>query len=209
MAPLAMERSKRANCDALDLQSVVRRLTLTKVFLRAALCVCSVLWAHLLFACPKKRLCVSLAFARAALGGPWGAVSHGGVGMGQTAGQRAMEHRAVAGGAEGTPAEPWRRGSGNALGLGADGVMVRFVQREATPEAKRLGTRSQWASWPAWAAIARTGEMVAQLHQRRLVASSGISRRSRGVCGSKPCVKASGARRRWSGSVMAGGCGAC
>ena len=53
-APLAMERSKRANCDALDLQSVVRRLTLTTVFLRAALCVCSVLWAYLLFACPKK-----------------------------------------------------------------------------------------------------------------------------------------------------------
>jgi hypothetical protein len=38
----------------LDLQSVVRRLTLTTVSLRAALCVCSVLWAHLLFAYPKK-----------------------------------------------------------------------------------------------------------------------------------------------------------
>ena len=53
-APLAMECSKRANGDALDLQRAGRRLTLTIVSLRAALGVCSVLWAHLLFACPEK-----------------------------------------------------------------------------------------------------------------------------------------------------------
>ena len=39
-APLAMECSKRANCDALDLQSVVRMLTLMQGVSRGAVSVC-------------------------------------------------------------------------------------------------------------------------------------------------------------------------
>jgi hypothetical protein len=39
-APLVVERSKRANYDALDLQSVVRMLTLMQGVARGAVSVC-------------------------------------------------------------------------------------------------------------------------------------------------------------------------
>ena len=134
----------------------------------------------------------------------------------QAAGQRAMEqlHAQLQAAAEGhlPPEEPLAAEvAAMPLALGADGVMVPFRPEGGHPRGKT-----------AWHEV-KVG-VLARLGRHRTGParwlldcisadwwpSSGISRHSRGVCGSKPCVKASGARLRWSGSVMApGGCGAC
>ena len=134
----------------------------------------------------------------------------------QAAGQRAMEqlHAQLQAAAAGhlPPEEPLAAEvAAMPLALGADRGDGAVSSRGRPPQRQNGLARGQTGrSWPAWAAIAPgPARWLLDCISAGWWPSSGISRRSRGVCGSKPCVRHQVRALRWSGSVMApGGCGA-